>query len=320
MEDGEAGLFMLSRVADSLYWMSRYMERTDGILRMLKINYASSQDDAQDFSWLPVLKIFTFLKKEDAVAMQYNTRDVLQFMVIGKDNPNSVLNIVTMARENGRSVQDHITKEMWQCLNDFYHNIRDPRLEEWLQKDDPVTVLDNLLKYGLLYFGTTDVTMARGEGNAFINIGKYLERAIQSADILDIKFSNLNYELDKIADTTYWKYLLMSISGYELYLKTYRSGFEAKKVVEQVVLNEQFPRSVIYSVNRLLRYFERLKNDGNAAAFGDITFKIGRLKSNVQYSTVDSIGAAGLHRFLQETKNHLYEIGDALSQKYFAHS
>lgn len=311
---------MLSRVADSLYWMSRYMERSDNILRMLKINYAASQDDVQEFSWLPILKIFTFLNEEQAKAMEYSTRDVLKFMVIGKDNPNSVLNIVTAARENGRSVQDHITKEMWQCLNDFYHNMRDWRLEEWLQKEDPVTVLDNLLKNGLLYFGTTDVTMARGEGNAFINIGKFLERAIQSADILDVKFSNLKSDADKIADTTYWKYLLMSISGYELYLKTYRSGFEARNVVEQVVLNDNFPRSVLFSVNRLQRYFERLKNDGNASAFSEIDFMIGKLKSSIRYSTVDTISGERLHVFLQESKKSLYEIGDALSQKYFAYS
>jgi len=296
------------------------MERSDNILRMLKINYAASQDDVQEFSWLPILKIFTFLNEEQATAMEYNARDVLRFMVIGKDNPNSVLNIVTAARENGRSVQDHITKEMWQCLNDFYHNMRDARLEEWLQKEDPVTVLDNLLKNGLLYFGTTDVTMARGEGNAFINIGKFLERAIQSADILDVKFSNLKSDADKIADTTYWKYLLMSISGYELYLKTYRSGFEARNVVEQVVLNDNFPRSVLFSVNRLQRYFERLKNDGNANAFGEIDFMIGKLKSNIRYSTVDTISGERLHIFLQETKSSLYNIADALSQKYFAYS
>ena len=296
------------------------MERTDGILRMLKINYASSQDDVQAFSWKPVLRIFTFLNEEEANTLAHDTRGVLQYMVIGKDNPNSVLNMVTLARENGRSVQDHITKEMWQCLNDFYHAMRDPNLEGWLQKEDPISTLDSLLKYGLLYFGTTDVTMARGEGNAFINIGRYLERAIQSTDILDIKFSNLNYQLDKTADTTYWKYMLMSISGYELYLKTYRSGFEAKNVVEQIVLNEQFPRSVIYSINRLHRYFERLKNDGNAAAFNKIVFMIGRIKSKVQFSTVDSITSEGLHHFLEETKGSLFEIGDALSQKYFAYS
>jgi len=312
--------FMLSRVADSLYWMSRYMERTDGILRMLKINYASSQDDVHEFSWVPVLKIFTFLNEEEVNAMAHNTRAVMQFMVIGKDNPNSVLNIVTMARENGRSVQDHITKEMWQCLNDFYHTMRDPMLEKSLQREDPISTLDNLLKKGLLYFGTTDVTMARGEGNSFINIGKYLERAIQSTDILDIKFTSLDFKMDKTADTTYWKYMLMSISGYELYLKTYRSGFEAKNVVEQIVLNDQFPRSVIYSINRLHRYFERLKNEGNAASFNNIDFMIGRIKSKVRFSTVSSITAEGLHHFLEDTKKCLFEIGDILSEKYFAHS
>lgn len=311
---------MLSRVADSLFWMSRYMERADGILRMLKINYASSQDDIQEFSWKPVLKIFTFLKDEDAAALAKNTRAVLQFMVTDKDNPNSVLNIVTQARENGRSVQDHITKEMWQCLNDFYHTVRQERLIDQLQREDPITVLDTLIKEGLLYYGTTDVTMARGEGNSFINIGKLLERAIQSADILDIKFSDLNYDLDKPADTTYWKYMLMSISGYELYLKTYRGGFEAKKVMEQIILNENFPRSVIYSVRHLHNYFSRLQNNSNSYGFNEIDFIIGKLESKIKFSTPDTIIYEGLHHFLTETKTSLYEIGSTLSKNYFGHS
>ncbi|CAN5538099.1 alpha-E domain-containing protein [soil metagenome] len=311
---------MLSRVADSLYWMSRYMERTDGILRMLKINYASSQDDVQAFSWKPVLKIFTFLNDEEASALAHNTRGVLQYMVIDKDNPNSVLNMVTLARENGRSVQDHITKEMWQCLNDFYHAVRQEKLAEWLHKDDPITILDMLIKHGVLYFGTTDITMARGEGNAFINIGKYIERAIQSADILDVKFSDSNYDMDEAKDTTYWKYLLLSISGYELYLKTYRGGFEARNVVGQVILNDQFPRSVVYSVNRLHRYFERLKNERNVNDFNQVDFMIGKLKSKVKFSTPESIFQEGLHQFLTETKNDLYVIGKTLSQNYFSYT
>jgi uncharacterized alpha-E superfamily protein len=300
---------MLSRVADSLYWMSRYMERTDGILRMLKINYASSQDDTTDFSWKPVLRIFSFLEDSDANAIATNSRAVLEYMVLGKENPNSIFNIVTMARENGRGVQDHITKEMWQCLNDFYHAVRDENLSYQIQNDDPITVLDNLMKYGLLYFGTSDVTMARGEGNSFINIGKFLERAVQSTDILDIKFSDLNYDLTQTTDTTYWKYLLLSISGYELYLKTYRSGFEAKNIVEQVMLNEQFPRSVVYCVNQVHRYFERLKSERNASDFNQIDFMIGKLKSRIRFSTANSIFQEGLHPYLKDTKTGLYDIG-----------
>ena len=119
---------MLSRVADSLYWMSRYMERTDGILRMLKINYASSQDDLHDFSWKPVLEIFTYLEDEQYRCHWQRFKNRVAIYGTDKENPNSVLNIVTQARENARSVQDHITKELWQCLNDFYHTVRDEQL------------------------------------------------------------------------------------------------------------------------------------------------------------------------------------------------
>src|ERR1700709_2715136 len=262
---------MLSRVADSLYWMSRYMERTDGILRMLRINYASSQDDLQEFSWKPVLRIFSYIAEKEAGTVAQNSREVLQYMVTDRENANSVLSIVPRARENARSVQDHITKELWQCLNDFYHTVRDEQMAGWLNREDPISTLDILIRQGLLYYGTIDITMSRGEGYAFINLGKFIERATQSADILDVKFSDVNYEITS-ADTTYWKYLLMSISGYELYLKTYRSGFEARNVVELIVLNKDFPRSVIYSINQLMRYFMRLRSDRNAESYQQIEF------------------------------------------------
>lgn len=311
---------MLSRVADSLYWMSRYMERCDGMLRMLKINYAASQDDMDEFSWVPALKLFSYMDDEEAGAISKNSRDVLLYMVTAKENSNSVLNIVTKARENGRSVQDHITKEMWQCLNDFYHSIREDKVAEWLKKDDPITILDNLLKQCLLYFGTTDVTMARGESHAFINLGKYLERGVQTADILDVKFSALDGEYDKAADTTYWKYLLLSISGLELYLKTYRGGFEAANIVEQSVLNGNFPRSIMYSVKNLRQYFERLRSDKNYTSFNEVMFMIGKLESKIKFSTTQTIVNEGLSKFLQETKTDFLEIGNALNKNYFAYS
>jgi uncharacterized alpha-E superfamily protein len=198
--------------------------------------------------------------------------------------------------------------------------MRQDKLADLLQREDPITTLDNLIKQGLLYFGTTDVTMARGEGNSFINIGKFLERAMQSIDILDVKFSDMDYEMDKVIDTTYWKYFLMSISGYELYLKTYRGGFEAKNVVEQIVLNDLFPRSVMYSINQLHRYFERLKSEGNKSDFEQINFIIGKTKSKVKFSTSESIDTEGLHVFLNDTKKSLFEIGKKLSRNYFAYA
>jgi uncharacterized alpha-E superfamily protein len=313
---------MLSRVADSLYWMSRYIERTDGILRMLKINYASSQDDSEEFTWKPVLKIFSHLDEAEIAKLEQNNRAVLQFMVVDRDNPDSVLNMVTKSRENARAVQDHITKELWQCLNDFYHIVRDEKLVAALKWEDPITVLDSLIREGVLYYGTSEITMARGEGMCFMNIGKYIERAIQSADILDVKFGDLTYDadVDKTTDATYWKYLLLSISGYELYLKNYRSGFEARNVVDQIVFDTNFPRSVLYSVNQLQRYFGRLKNDRNIASFDQINFMIGRLCSKVQFSNVQMISEVGLHTYLKELKKDLNEVGKVLTQLYFAYS
>lgn len=311
---------MLSRVADNLYWMSRYIERSDGILRMLKVNYAYSQDSIEQFSWKPVLKLFTYLEEPEARQLETNPRAILQYLVTDKENTNAVVNIVTRARENARSVQDHITKELWQCLNDYYHTTREEWLTHWLQKDDPITILDVLIKQGLLYYGTADITMSRGEGYSFMNIGKFLERAILSVDILDVRFINNPTDIDAVADAPYWKYLLLSIAGYELYLKTYRTGFEARNVVEQIVLNNHFPRSIIYSITRLQRYFDRLKQEGKINSYQQLDFMIGKLLSKVRYSTAETIISQNLHQYLIEIKNDLYAIANALSQCYFAYS
>ena len=313
---------MLSRVAASFYWLSRYIERSDGMLRMLKINYASSQDAVQEFTWEPVIRIYAGLDEEDEdhAPLDTDSRAVLKFMVTGKANANSVLNIITLARENARSVQEHITKDLWQCLNEYYHTIKDPKIEKALQREDPIGVLDILIKQVMLYYGTVEITMERGEGRSFMNIGKYLERAIQSVDLLDTKFGSIDDNPDLLTDTTYWKHLLLSLGGYELYLKTYREGFEAENVLEQVALNNDFPRSVIYSVNNIQRYFERLKNESNINDFRELSFRIGRLQSRIKYSSVKSIREEGLHAFLTQIRSELYGIANRLNEYYFAHS
>jgi uncharacterized alpha-E superfamily protein len=311
---------MLSRVADSLYWIGRYMERSDGILRMLKVNYAYSQDAIHEFSWKPVLKLFTYPENEKATALEKNPRAILQYVVTDKENPNAIVNIVTRARENARSVQDHITKELWQCLNDYYHTMKEDWLEQWLQKDDPITILDVLIKQGLLYYGTADITMSRGEGYSFMNIGKYLERAILSVDILSVRFADRNYDINASTDAPYWKYLLLSISGYELYLKTYRSGFEAQNVVEQVVLNQGFPRSIIYSVVRLQRYSEKIKQDNSSGQFDELEFMIGKLLNKIRYSRAETLIQQNLHQFLSDIRTELLAIANCLTRQYFAYT
>ena len=317
---GVRGRPMLSRVAASFYWLSRYIERSDGMLRMLKINYASSQDTVQEFTWDPVIRIYADLDDEESSSLENDSRAVLKYLVTGKTNSNSVLSIITLARENARGVQEHISKDLWQCLNEYYHTIKEPKIEKSLQRDDPIGVLDVLIKQVMLYYGTVEITMERGEGRSFMNIGKYLERAIQSVDLLDTKFGSIDDNPDLLTDTTYWKHLLLSLGGYELYLKTYREGFEAANVLEQVALNNDFPRSVIYSVNNIQRYFERLKNESNLNDFRELSFRIGRLQSRIKYSSVNSIREEGLHNFLSQVRGELYGIANKLNEYYFAHS
>lgn len=309
---------MLSRVANSLYWMSRYMERCDGILRLLRVNYAYSQDEFDQFSWRPVLMIFSDMQPEKIELTKYEGREVLQFMVTDKLNKNSVFNLVSKSRENARSVQDNVTKELWQCLNDYYHIIRNEGIGLGLKKEDPVTVIDALVQQGMHFYGTCEITMARSEGYYFMNIGKYLERAMQSVDILNVKFSELNYSLEDRSDPTYWKYLLLSISGYELFLKSYQSALDSGNIIHQIVWNEQFPRSIIYSVKRLKQSFETLKTDRNSDAYKALSFMIGKLESDIKYSDAKDLEAKGLKEYLHEIKQDLLAIGSALNHYYFA--
>jgi len=311
---------MLSRVASSLYWLSRYVERSDGILRMLKINYASSQDTIQEFTWNPVIRIFSGANEEDISAIKNDSRSVIEYLLFNRDNPNSIINMITLARENARSVQEHIAKDLWQCLNEYYHTVKDPKLLWYVQKDDPITALDILTRQVMLYYGTADSTMERGEIRSFMSIGKYLERSIQSIDILDIKFSSINNDPDLLTDTSYWKHLLLSLGGFELYLKSYREGFTAENILELVILNSDFPRSAIYSVNNIQRYFERLKSDKNIDNYTNLSFNIGRLNSTVKYSSVYTMKEEGLHNYLWKIRNGLYGIGNLLDEYYFAKS
>ncbi|HKG06215.1 MAG TPA: alpha-E domain-containing protein, partial [Pedobacter sp.] len=209
---------------------------------------------------------------------------------------------------------------LWQCLNEYYHTVKDPKLLWYVQKDDPITALDILIKQVMLYYGTADSTMERGEIRSFMSIGKYLERSIQSVDILDIKFISVSNNPDLLTDTSYWKHLLLSLGGYELYLKSYREGFSDENVLELVMLNQDFPRSAKYGVHNIQRYFERLKSEKNMEHYKSLSFNIGKLHSFITYSSVYTIKEEGLHNYLVKIRNGLYGIGNLLNEYYFANS
>jgi uncharacterized alpha-E superfamily protein len=310
---------MLSRIADSLFWMSRYVERADGIMRMLKINYNASLDKSSEtaFSWHPVLKLFTLLPEEAIEPIQYDNRKVMHLLIDDRSNINSLFNVVKNARENARGTQDHITLEVWECINAFYHKVRSDEIITAIDGDQSLHVLDDLLKQGLLYYGTCDITMPRGEGWSFMNIGKALERALQTVDLLDSKYSELQYDINAQAETPYWKYLLMSASGYELYVKTYREGLNGQHVAEMMILNTDFPRSILYSVIQLTRNFEKIRSDRNLEAYREVEFLIGKLRSTIRYTDMNGLDRDAFKSLLLQTRMELVNIGNAMSTHYF---
>ena len=312
---------MLSRIADSLFWMTRYVERTDGILRMLKINFITSLDQIGEeaFSWRPVLKVFANMPDEQIAAFSNSSDDVLLYMITSRDNHNSIKNIIGRARENARGMQDHITKEAWECMNEFYHYVNSSAIEKAIENDEQVAILSKLIDHCLLYYGVIEVTMPRGQGWNYMNLGKFIERGMQTIDILDVKFNDERYNMGDSEEIPYYRNLLLSLSGYELYTKSYWTGLNGENVVNMTLLNKQFPRSVLYCLIRLDRTIRGMSGE-NIEATPKLQRLIGRLRSMVEYADDESITEKGLHDFLVEIRKDLYGFSSALSRSYFAYN
>lgn len=312
---------MLSRIADSLFWMARYMERTDGILRMLKINLITALDRSgqADFNWQPALKIFTSLPPEEAARMSRNSDEVLRYMVFNKENENSIRCIVGKARENTRGAQDHVTKEVWESINEFYHALNDPKLEKAIVRGEQIVMLSELINQYLLFTGVSEVTMPREQGWNYLSLGKFIERGVITADILDIKFVNISHDLSNPADVPYWRNLLLSLNCYELYLKRYQGGLDGHNVAELAILNPQFPRSFAYCLFRLDRTIQNLAEEYPERS-EPIKKMIGRLRAKVEFADMESISNVGLHAFLIEMKQNFYQFSNALGRTYFAYN
>lgn len=295
------------------------MERTNRMLRMLHTKYVSSQDEINDFSWNSVLQTYSDQPEETFRMIETNSPKVLEHLIIDRENSFSIINNITRARENARSVQDHITKEVWLCLNEYYHLIREEDIEKNIRYGDPITSLDLLIRHGMLYNGTVDITMAREESFNYLNIGRFLSRAEITIDLLTIKLKEYNYDLEKYTDDPGWRFLLYSLSGYELYNKTNRGTLDAGLVIEHVLYNTVFPHSLLYSVNRLHRYFERLKTESKPESFTQLDYYIGRCINKIKYSNLSN-NTNLLKDFLPQTKYELFEIATMFNKFYFGNT
>lgn len=313
---------MLSRTADSMFWLNRYLERSEGILRMLHTSYILSLDKGPYGmnSWRPLLQIFSGMNEEKMEAIEKKPNDIIQLLLLESKNPNSLKVILNKARENARGMQDHITKEMWEQVNLLYHLINNTKTTEQLQVDEQLPATENLLKNCLLYTGITDSTMPRGMAWSFMNLGKYLERCLLTLDLTDKMFETINYDLTQEKDILYWRSLLFSLSGYEFHLKNYRSADTSHNVAHQVIFNPQFPHSINYSLARVKKYLDDVVSENDPVEKNQLLKQFGRLYSSIEFADFEWISKNGLPKFLQDTRNELLQFSRALSQTFFSYS
>ncbi|MDB5234079.1 MAG: hypothetical protein JWR44_1072 [Hymenobacter sp.] len=312
--------FMLSRVADTIYWLARYMDRTQAMLQVIRVQYQVSQDSPADTSWRPLLYSYGSLKPDEVTAIEKDTPRVLERLILDKDNPASTYNNVLQARENARAVQDHITQEVWQCLNSFYHAIREGEITSLIRFGDPLSGIDGLMRHGLVFIGAVHNTMPRDDSYGYLNLGRLLERALQTTDTLRIQWATVTEQTQRGGEIPQLRYLVHSLAGLELYLRTNRGDFNPESVLQFVMHSRSFTHSLDACLSRLTWCFERLKADSLPESYQELEFKIGRLASEVKYCSVSASKATHLNEFLLHTRKELLDIAVTLGKGFFGRS
>ncbi len=312
---------MLSRIADSLFWLHRYMERADGMLRLIKTSYILSFDKvASGITWEPALKIFTSLSPEEIEVLKRNDTAVLQYLLTDTKNLNSLKVIVTRARENARGVQDQITKEVWEQVNQLYHMINHPSLSEKLSGPDAIVVIDALISSSDQFCGITDSTMPRGQGWNYMNLGKFTERCLSTVEFTNTFFQMVDYDFTKEEDILFWRSLLLALSGYELHLKNYSNVNHNCNVAQQVLFDKNFPRSLYYALDRANKYLRDVTELNPVEGTPPLWRAFGRLHSSVKFADLAIVAETGLEPFLKEIRKELNEFSRMLGQTYFSYS
>ena len=314
---------MLSRTADHLFWMSRYMERAENTARMLDVNYQTSllpqSADRAMQGWAGLLGISeltaAFSKKHDAVTAE----SVMQFMVRDPDNPSSILSCLEAARENARAVRGKLTTELWETTNqtwlEFNRLLRDDTFER-----DPTALFEWVKFRSHLSRGVSVGTMLQDDSLHFIRIGTFLERADNTARLLDVKFHALAGDYfgawaDDAApevDFYHWSAILRSVSAFEIYRKVYRNVIRPDKVAELLMLRPDMPRSLAACLNELVANLDLVANEQSA----ETRRRAGRLRSDLQFGSIDEILSTGLHAFLTRFLDRVNAIGAGISQDF----
>lgn len=311
---------MLSRIADSLYWLHRYMERTDGMLRMLKTTYILSFDKVQasGITWQTALEVFTSLSKDEIDLLKENDIAALQYLVTDPQNHNSLRSIITKARENARGVQDQITKEVWEQVNHIYHLVNSASITDKLASAEAIVVIDLLIANCDQFCGIADSTMPRGQGWNYMNMGKYTERCLLTVELAFNYYKKIDFDLLNEQDILFWRSLLLSLSGYELHLKNYSNQNHNLNVTKQIFFDHYFPRSLYYSLDRANKYLEDIAQANPVDGSIELKRSFGRLNSQIKFAELSLINETGLENYLKLVRRELNLVSNLLGKTYFS--
>jgi uncharacterized alpha-E superfamily protein len=313
---------MLSRIADSLFWMNRYMERAEGMLRLVSSYYILGMDRDTNViaSWKPALELFTTTTEREMTLLEHNTVESLKKIMVEASNENSLKIMVNKARENARGAQDHITKEVWEEINQMYHAVNHSSVLYKLNTFQALEIMEELTRHTVLYAGTIDITMPRAGGWHFMNLGRYVERCLQTIVITEKQLEIMNFSDNDVNDILQWRHLLLSLSGYELHLKTYRSSNHNYNVLHQVLINENFPHSILYSLIRIDHYLNKAINNKMNEDSLALLRTFGKLLSKVKFISLEAFDHTSIQAFLKELKSDLMVFNKQLGQHFFSYS
>jgi uncharacterized alpha-E superfamily protein len=315
---------MLSRVADSLYWLARYIERAENNARILDVNIqVTLDDDSKDdndgkLAWEPILASLDDQKLFNSLYAVTNAETVCEFVTFAKENPNSIRSCVAAARENARTVREYISSEMWERINSLYLWLNSTAARQ-LFASSAIDFYRHIVDYSHQFHGTTNATLTHGEGWDFLQIGKYIERADSTSRILDLKYHILLPRGEKVGgnvDTVQWQAVLKSCSAFEAYRKLYPGMVSPWTVAEFVILHDTFPRSIRYCVDGLDRALHCISGSPRTHYATDAERLSGKLLSDLNYATSEDIFKVGMHQYLDNIQVRLLEISSALLKEY----
>ena len=320
---------MLSRVANSLYWMSRYLERAENAARIVDVNLQllldvrDLDDKALAHYWVPIVQSTgdeeTFFKLHNKATGQ----TVTEFMVFETENPNSIVSSAAQSRENARMVRDQITTELWEELNRLYLFLKSPRARD-VWRYSPFEFLQEVKARSLHLQGLTSATVMQNEGWHFMQVGKYLERADKTTRILDVRHQSLpakgRPKTVSQADALEWSAVLRSCSAWDAYKAIHSADVNPALVAEFLLLSEDFPRSVEFCVANLNSALRNISGVPEGRFSNTAEKLCGRLVAELQFSTIDDIFDHGLHDYLDLLQQKFDAIGEALFAAYIFQS